>query len=349
MRSLIKSIQFFSLVWLVLFSIASAYADSAVISSEMNGDTMVANCFFDKSDHCHVQLNLDDISTLTGLNNPENFEAINFPGVCSEYTCGGRYNLDSINAAFTMDWSDVGGQYRKVPGIEHFIIEVGDEAGNTGSFNLDVVRYPYNWIDSDNDLVWDQEDNCPFDPNPVPDGSWDQNDSDNDGIGDACDNDPDGDTDNDARLDYEDNCPLVSNKWQLDLDVDDIGDSCDNDIDGDGVLNIYETALGYNPQDVSDGQLAQIALSDHMVRGINNSQALLDKDTDTDEDGISNALEIILGGDPNDANDSGLLNQIKDYVVNSISKSVPAMGGIGLLALGLSMLGLGAVRLRKKS
>ena len=30
------------------------------------------------------------------------------------------------------------------------------------------------------------------------------------------------------------------------------------------------------------------------------------------------------------------------------SKNVPAMGGIGLLALGLSMLGLGAVRLRKK-
>ena len=71
-------------------------------------------------------------------------------------------------------------------------------------------------------------------------------------------------------------------------------------------------------------------------------------DTDTDEDGISDALEIVLGGDPNDADDSGLLNQIKDYVVNSIGKSVPAMGGIGLLALGLSILGLGAVRLRKK-
>ena len=30
------------------------------------------------------------------------------------------------------------------------------------------------------------------------------------------------------------------------------------------------------------------------------------------------------------------------------TKNVPAMGGIGLLALGLSMLGLGAVRLRRK-
>ena len=32
----------------------------------------------------------------------------------------------------------------------------------------------------------------------------------------------------------------------------------------------------------------------------------------------------------------------------TVNKNVPAMGGIGLLALGLSMLGLGAVRLRKK-
>ena len=30
------------------------------------------------------------------------------------------------------------------------------------------------------------------------------------------------------------------------------------------------------------------------------------------------------------------------------SKNVPAMGGIGFLALGLSMMGLGAVRLKKK-
>ena len=31
-----------------------------------------------------------------------------------------------------------------------------------------------------------------------------------------------------------------------------------------------------------------------------------------------------------------------------INKQVPAMGGIGLLALGLSMLGLGAVRSRRR-
>ena len=35
-------------------------------------------------------------------------------------------------------------------------------------------------------------------------------------------------------------------------------------------------------------------------------------------------------------------------LIDEPSKNVPAMGGIGLLALGLSMLGLGAVRLRRK-
>ena len=73
-----------------------------------------------------------------------------------------------------------------------------------------------------------------------------------------------------------------------------------------------------------------------------------DRNVDTDDDGISDALEVVLGGDPNDASDHGLLNQIKDYVVNSIGKSVPTMGGIGLLALVLSM-GLGTVRLRRRN
>ena len=39
---------------------------------------------------------------------------------------------------------------------------------------------------------------------------------------------------------------------------------------------------------------------------------------------------------------------LADYNEIVTAKNVPAMGSIGLLALGLSMLGLGAVRLRKK-
>lgn len=45
----------------------------------------------------------------------------------------------------------------------------------------------------------------------------DQKDTDNDGVGDACDN-----------------CVSVHNPYQTDTDGDGLGDACDNDKDGDG-------------------------------------------------------------------------------------------------------------------
>ena len=82
--------------------------------------------------------------------------------------------------------------------------------------------------DSDNDGVCDSDDNCPFNTNP------NQQDTDGDGIGDACDECPD--ADNDGVCNAVDNCPETPNPGQRDLDEDGIGDVCDPCTDSDGDL-----------------------------------------------------------------------------------------------------------------
>lgn len=82
-------------------------------------------------------------------------------------------------------------------------------------------------LDDDNDGVEDGTDNCPTNPNT------DQADLDADGVGNVCDADDDGDGVNDIA----DNCPTTSNTNQLDTDNDGLGNACDADDDNDGVLD----------------------------------------------------------------------------------------------------------------
>lgn len=63
---------------------------------------------------------------------------------------------------------------------------------------------------------------------------------------------------------------------------------------------------------------------------------------------IIDSIETAAGTSNSDPSD-GDQTELSALEALGINKQVPAMGGIGLLALGLSMLGLGAVRLRKKS
>jgi hypothetical protein len=95
----------------------------------------------------------------------------------------------------------------------------GDDAPNSTDSLPDSAA---EW--SDTDGIADHADNCLGLDNPA------QLDLDQDGEGDACDDDDDGD----GAPDSVDNCPTRANPGQTDLDADGYGNICDDDDDGDG-------------------------------------------------------------------------------------------------------------------
>jgi len=124
-------------------------------------------------------------------------------------------------------------------------------------------------------------DNCPLVVNPS------QEDTDNDGVGNACEND---DGDGDGISNDVDNCPNDANTDQANFDGDDFGDVCDADIDGDGALNVADIA-DFNANVCSD---TDNDLCDDCSSGVFDTN---DDGLDDDADGICNIGEPDSDGD----------------------------------------------------
>jgi hypothetical protein len=107
----------------------------------------------------------------------------------------------------------------RTPSVDQTIITAASKT-DPSRYNFATVRAEIRaTAKDDDDLVPAEIDNCPDEPND------DQLDMDEDGQGDACDPDLDGD----GIENGQDNCPRTQNRLQKDSDGDGIGDECDGE------------------------------------------------------------------------------------------------------------------------
>jgi hypothetical protein len=197
------------------------------------------------------------------------------------------------------------------------------------SFFIDKISFG---LDLDEDEILDSQDNCPTISNSY------QHDSDNDGLGNECDNDPfDSDKDADGYGDYLDNCPDTYNPDQLNIDNDYYGDACDDsddspsDVDQDGIPDSYDNCINTANPDQEDFDYDQIGdtcdididndgvlntLEDQFdfMSSYNSNDAYLD----FDNDGASNQYEINNNSSPAQENTFAEIDLLDYYPVGDL-------------------------------
>ena len=184
----------------------------------------------------------------------------------------------------------------------------------------------FNFEDDDNDFLWDCEDpdcatdlfcvdtdgdfwpdafdNCPTVPNEF------QEDSDFDGVGDACP-----DADHDGLFDFDDNCPMDFNENQEDTDKDGIGNVCDT-VESNCINGISDDDDDLVDCDDPDCAEAQVCLpspdsdGDGVPNGEDNCRNAANPDqADNDGDGAGNACDRSPdGGEADDTSNLGTDN-----------------------------------------
>jgi hypothetical protein len=167
-----------------------------------------------------------------------------------------------------------------------------DHAGPNLIFHAFGTPPPIDSVDSDEDTIENSVDNCPDVYNVS------QVDIDDDGLGDACDSDRDGD----GHLNDDDDFPIDAGEWE-DTDEDGLGDNADFDDDGDGVVDSMD-AYPHDPAEFADTDgdgIGDNADADDDGDGVDDDDDLFPRNpaetTDNDNDRIGD------NSDPDDDND----------------------------------------------